>query len=196
MSQEIAIDPDQIWLVCGQTDTGKSYLYRKFMYDFMIDGTDIFLYDIGGEAQRSRIGRELKKGSTIYVPKTDSVEEFENVVKQVWEHGNVMFGVEELDLFTAPRKIPPTLRTLCIRHRHRGIGFGWTTRFFSDVHKLPCRNAKHRFIFQLYLPQDIDYLAEFIPKEQALKARDLEDYHFLYNRRNQTTEIKPITPID
>lgn len=187
----INIDSDQIALICGQTDTGKSVLFRYLMAQFKLAGNPFLIYDVGGECRRSSLANGLKDDQVIYVPETLEVEEFDEVCAQVWKRGNMVFGIEELDLFTTPHKISPIFKKMCIRHRHRGVGIVWTTRFFSDVHKLPCRLAKHVFIYHLFLPNDIKYLKEFVG-EIAEQARGLPDYHFIYYHRNQARVFQPI----
>lgn len=179
---------DRVFLV-GVTGSGKSHLLRSIIRTFCAQNVRVMLYD--SEAEHDDL--EGFPGLTRYVPfDLDNLEEFEEICKTVWKGGNQVFAVENLDFYAPTMKpLPPVFKRLVGLGRKRGIGLVLTSRRIADVHKTPCSQCQHWFVFQTYLPGDVEYLTKFIG-ETALKAKDLRPWYFIHWERGTATLHSPI----
>jgi len=179
---------DRVFLV-GVTGQGKSHLLKSLLRTFSAQGIKIMLYD--DEAEHDDL--EGLPGLTRYVPfGIGNLEEFEEICRTVWRGGNQVFAIENIDFYAPVRKdLLPIFAHLVGRGRKRGIGLVLTSRRIQDVHKTPCSQCQHWFIFHTYLPGDIEYMVKFVG-ETALKAKDLRPWYFIHWERGTATLHSPI----
>lgn len=167
-------------VIAGQKGQGKTTLARAILSNVK----NSLVYDpmdqYGGAGNIRR-----------YVPANDTIEEFDNVCRTVWDHGNILFAIEEAELYlkeSAP--LPPYALKVVLRGRNRGIGILPITRRIALLNKNVFSLADHVFIFKFFARNDVDYCASFLGKDNAAKLRNLAGYRFIYYG-NGLTKIMP-----
>jgi len=165
-------------MVVGFTGSGKTHLTRHLIDLYLSQGIDVLVYDSEKEKHYDDLDDSIR-----YRPLTGSKEEFDNKCREVYRRRNVVFAIESLDLYANPYKPLnehlPYLWRLVHWGRKRNIGLIMTSRRIASVHKDPCSQCKHWFIFYTFLPNDIDYMKKFVG-ETALKAKELQPWYFIY----------------
>jgi len=190
----IQIGSKEIVLICGQTQTGKSNYAKYLVKQFLLRKCKVFVYDT--DKEYSKIEFPNKDLLTIYEPKTFGQDEFISVINDLYQKGNMVVVIEEIELYVKSGwSIPDDVKKFFVAHAHRGLGIVMTTRRIADMHKLPAGLARHVIIFMLYLPQDVEYLAKFVGKTLAESARELPPYDFIYYFRGQSRLYQPIPKV-
>lgn len=178
-------------MIVGFTGSGKSYLLRYLINNFINQNVKVMVYDTEREKTFDDLPIENR-----YRPKGNSIEEFDWFCADVLAHRNIVFAIESIDLFSPPFKpVPPNLWKLVHWGRKRGIGLIMTSRRIASVHKDPCSQCKHWFIFYTFLPNDVDYLRKFVG-ETADKAKQLKPWYFLYWTQGQAQIYSPIPKVN
>lgn len=169
-------------MIIGMRGCGKSTLFKHILNAYKSKGWNILVYDT------LREHGEFKR----YIPQDiGDVEEFDKICERVMKEAPIIFGIEEIDLYASPQSISPKLKQLIAIGRHYDIGLVMVTRRIADVHKLPCSQTHHWFIFKTYLPNDIVYLRQFVG-DIVYKAIDLPPFHFIYWSGGEAKICKPI----
>jgi len=128
-----------------------------------------------------------------YVPMYDTMAEFENVCHSIWLHGNVLFAIEEAELYLPERKeLTPYAKRIILRGRNRGIGFMAITRRIAMLNKTAFSLSDHVFLYPFFSKNDIDYCREFIGSESAAALRTLKKYYFIYYRDGIAKTLPPV----
>lgn len=184
METQISLKFDDISIITGNRGEGKTELAKHILRLFQAQGYPVFIYDPLDEYRDFEPCR--------YVPKDNlSIDEFDEVASDIWNGKNCIFLIEEVEFYASAHKISLMLQRLVSLGRHRGIGLVITTRRIADVHKLICSQAKNWFIFHSFLPNELDYMEQFIG-ETVYKAVSLEPYHFIYWTRGKAQVYEPI----
>lgn len=179
---EISLKPTDISMVIGQRGTGKSVLTDVLLQSYQNEGHKVFVYDtVRDHPNFKRV-----------CPTNPSLQDFEEWAKKLYNEGNVIVGIEEIDMLCSSSQIGTEFKKLVSLGRHEGIGLIMTARRIADAHKLPPSQTHHFFIFRCHLPNDIIYLRKFIG-DDVDKLPTLEDYHFLhwFNGKSQICEPVP-----
>ena len=120
-------------------------------------------------------------GGNSYIPCSGSIEEFNQFLKPIWESGNIFVLVDESD------QVMPEGRPLCDYAnkiinlgRHRNIGMGMVTRRLARLNKTAFSQSQEVILFHHFMPNDIRYLAEFIPDADSLQT--LKKYQYRTHR--------------
>jgi hypothetical protein len=131
---------------------------------------------------------------TIYKPHYRSrVAEFNKVCHEVFNRGNQIFGIDEVHNFTTKKTIEPELEPIINMGGNRNIAFWITSRRVQQVHNDILSQCKHHFIFRTYLPQDLDWYSQVVPKDIILMSKGLPQYHFIYYKLGREPIImKPV----
>jgi len=115
--------------------------------------------------------------SNSYIPQSGSIDEFNSFLKRYWETGNVFILVDEAD------QVMPEGRPLCEYAnkiinlgRHRNIGMGMVTRRLARLSKTAFSQSQEIILFHHFMPNDINYLKEFITNAEDL--RFLQKYEY------------------
>jgi len=183
----IELRPDHIVMIVGVRGQGKTELMKWLIRKFAERGHRILIYDCEYEHEFEEENIEVYKPSDA-----TNVEEFDRICKRVWNRGRMIFAIESIDFFTAPKKpLSPYFKLLVHWGRRKKIGLIMTTRRIADVHKSPCSQAHHWFCFYTFLPNDVKYMKEFIG-DSALRCAELKDYEFLYWSRGKVIIYPPI----
>jgi len=186
---EINLSSSDRIMIVGVTGTGKSVLLRHLLKIYRTQIIKTIIYD----SQHQHGDLERKNQALVYQPEeVDDVEEFEKICKMVDKRSHVVFAIENIDFYSTPQKPQsPTFKRLVHLGRMKGIGLVMTTRRIADVHKSPCSQVKHWFIFRTFLPNDIEYLRKFVGTT-ADQAMNLPDYHFIYWSFGRVQVCNPI----
>ena len=188
-------------MIVGVTGSGKSTLLRHILKLYNDMGIYYVLYDSQhqhDDLAKSDMELDILKANPnanfIYQPEdVDNIDEFEKICKYVWTRKNAIFAVENLDFYATPQKSQPQTfkKIIHLGRQNSNIGVIMTTRRIADVHKSPCSQVSHWFIFRTFLPNDVKYLKEFVG-DTALEAMTLEPYHFIYWTFGQVQVCKPL----
>lgn len=179
------ISQNHVTMIIGTRGSGKTELLKFLLRRFK--GYRVLIYDSEHEFE------DDWEGFKVYKPyEPSSQTEFDRICGTVWEKGNYIMAVESIDFFVKPKQpLPPNFAKLVHWGRKRGIGLMLTSRRIASVHKDPCSQVHHWFIFYSFLPNDIRYLREFVGKI-AEDCGSLKPYEFLYWSRGEATRFKPI----
>lgn len=159
----LELKPDQLCTIAGQRGTGKTYLGKE-----LIAGMQrVIIYDPVGEYDPD----------FSYVPQGDSIEEFEAFMKKIWIMGNVFVVVDEAERFMRNNGvILPFTYKVINTGRHRNIGMMLITRRLAELHKTPFGLSAMVILFRLFSPNDIAYIAGFLPNPEEVQK--LPDYKY------------------
>ena len=189
--EPIRLKVSDISIIVGQRGSGKTQLAKHLAKQYLSKSIDIWIYDVNNEYLDLEI-RYTISSVHRYIPKdVGDIEEFEDFIWKAWRHKRIVVLIEEADLYANPHSIPRAFKNLVARGRHRKIGMILITRRIASMHKYPCSQAKHFFIFRTILPNDIKYLKEFIG-DKAEELPNLPDYHFLYWSHGKAKIYSPI----
>ena len=88
-----------------------------------------------------------------------------------------MIVFEDADVLISQSKLPMPIYDLIIRGRHKNMGCMFLFRRANNIHKQLLYNSHHIFIPKITLPNDVDYLSEYIPGTEEIVPH-LEKYQF------------------
>lgn len=88
-----------------------------------------------------------------------------------------MIVFEDADVLISQSKLPMPIYDLIIRGRHKNMGCMFLFRRANNIHKQVLYNSHHIFIPKITLPNDIEYLSEYIPGTGEIVPQ-LEKYQF------------------
>jgi len=179
---EIELGPTDVSMVIGQRGTGKSVLADYLLRQYVDAGHKEFVYDTV---------RDHPNFKQRVTPNNPSLEDFEEWAKKLYEKGNIIVMVEEIDMLCTSSRIGPEFKKLVSLGRHKNIGLILTARRIADVHKLPPSQTHHFFIFRMHLPNDVTYLRQFIG-DAADQLPALEDYHFMHWTKDNSQICEPV----
>jgi DNA helicase HerA-like ATPase len=118
--------------------------------------------------------------------------EFEEALKLIYEMGDVLLVVEEVQFFSSTHSMPDILKYIILTGRHRKIAFFATTQRPGELHKTLLSQAAHIFAGPIHESNDIKYLKGFLG-DKAEKLLDLEQdrfgCEFLYWQPSQASKI-------
>lgn len=106
-------------------------------------------------------------------------EEFADICNLVYECGDMVFVVEEIDRFSDSTHLPIEFANIVQRGRHRDITLIAISQRPYRVNRTLSSQVKELYTFQQSEPRDIDFISEFIG--QNLEAvRNLPLYNYLH----------------
>ena len=120
------------------------------------------------------------KDENRYIPKSDSLTEFDSVCRQLRMRGNVTFIVEEAERYLGQGKpLGENAFDLINRGRNWGVGIFAVTRRVQRLSKDFFDLCQHCFLFRCGL-KSREYIADMIGWEDTRKIMSLQLYHFLH----------------
>jgi hypothetical protein len=181
--------PDELMTIAGMRGSGKTHVAEEIIKTKLIpENTDYYIYDLNDEY------RDFPP-QNVYVPKTTNEVEFETVAKSIWDRGDVVFDVDEAENFINVRKpLTESMTAITRRGRHRNIGTIAITRRIAEFSKEYFSLSDWIVMFQMFSPNDIRYMAEFISKEDADRLSSLKPYHYLVYHKGKVEEYGPERP--
>lgn len=115
-----------------------------------------------------------------YIPKSDSLTEFDAVCRQLRAKGDITFFVEECERYLGQGKpMGENTFDLCNRGRNWGVGIVAITRRIQRLSKDFFDLCQHLFLFKIGL-KSREYIADMIGWEETRKVIRLPPYHFLH----------------
>lgn len=125
-----------------------------------------------------------------YLPKSDSLSEFDMVCKQLRMRGNITFVVEEAERYLGQGKpLGENAFDLVNRGRNWGVGIIAVTRRVQRISKDYFDLCQSCFFFRCGL-KSREYIADMVGKEVTRKIVTLPVWHFLhYNVETEETSV-------
>ncbi len=166
--------------ICGVPGTGKTTLAQYLCTLYV---PNLLLYD--PLAQYKSFPKDC-----VYIPKSDSLTEFDAVCRQLCARSNVVFVIEEAERYLGQgRPLGPFAFDLINRGRNWGIGVVAVTRRIQRLSKDFFDLCQHVFFFKCGL-KSREYISDMIGKQECELIRQLERFHFLYfNLETEETEV-------
>ena len=160
---------DRITL-CGLPGTGKTVLADYLAH---ICEPNLLIYD--PLAQYKGFPEEC-----IYIPKSDSMAEFEEVCGRLCTRSNFVFLIEEVERYLGQGKaLGPNAFDLINRGRNWGAGIIAVTRRIQKLSKDFFDLCQKVILFRCGL-KSREYIADMTEKKVARLVVQLPEYHFLY----------------
>lgn len=133
----------------------------------------------------------------MYWPSTLDEEEFEEACAVCIETGNMLLLVEEADTFASKMRITPNFRRCINWGRMEGLGVISITPRAANLHNDCIAQANHVMIFRTQLPNDLQWLKQFIPPEAIVQLPTLKQHpngntDFLYWNGNAWRICQPV----
>lgn len=191
-------------MIVGMSGYGKTFLARRLRDNIERSGVKVLVYDSEHENQYKDLVPTKERPDIRYRPKIPAtyetakqfkaqiLREFDLTCGYVYNKGNMVLLVESIDLFCPSYlDLPPNFYKIVHWGRKKGIGLIMTSRRVADTSKSAVSQCKHWFVFYMYIPNDIDYIKEFIGTD-AEKARDLKERYYLYWTQGHSQICSPI----
>lgn len=129
---------------------------------------------------------------------------FTKTAREIWAQGNTQFIIDDISVRREINgKLKPYLCDKFWMHAdlakimnqggNRNISLWLTSQRVAQVHNDLLSNCHHHFIFKLYLPQDIDWYSNVVPRTLVEQSKHLPDFECIYYRLGQTPQVlKPV----
>ena len=88
-------------------------------------------------------------------------DDLDAVIRIAYELGNVLLVVDEFQEYMNREQISPTLKSLLLRGRHRGVGIMGITQRPAEISKTFLAQADHFFLGGFSTPSELAYLRGF-----------------------------------
>lgn len=183
---EINSQEKKVILILGKRGQGKSFLvkhhlkeFNRFLvYDTLCEYTDGLIFT--DFETLFKFWNEHLDGDfrLIYQPLQPD-EEFSNICDLVYECGNMVFIVEEIDRFSDSTHLPLEFANIVQRGRHRDITLIAISQRPYRVNRTLSSQVKELYTFQQSEPRDIDFISEFIGQDLD-RVRTLPIYNYLH----------------
>lgn len=166
--------------ICGLPGTGKTTLAKYF--GSLLEPR-VLIYD--PLSQYTGFPDECR-----YIPKSDSLQEFDGICRQLRAKGNITFLVEEAERYMGQGKpLGENTFDLINRGRNWGVGVFCVTRRVQRISKDFFDLCQHCFIFRIGL-KSRGYIADMIGWDDTRKVMSLPVYHFLhYNVETEESAV-------
>ena len=191
-------------VIVGMKGTGKSTLLRGMARK----ATRLFVLDTmrehGGEVEHvytdahalSAFFQTNARGPwrVAFQPDLRSQTQFDAACGVVWELGNCLLIIDEVDLWTAAGQMPDSLYQILMLGRHRGINMVCTCRRPANMPLSWRSQADTWAVFRVLCGADIDALeAASVPCVR--RVAELPRFQFLWRRHEEdVTAIGEIQP--
>lgn len=125
-----------------------------------------------------------------YIPKSDSLSEFDTVCRQLRTRGNITFVIEEAERYLGQGKpLGENAFDLINRGRNWGVGIIAVTRRVQRISKDYFDLCQHCFFFRCGL-KSREYIADMLGKDITRRIVTLPLFHFLhYNVETEETSV-------
>ena len=169
------IDVTDIFCILGKRGSGKSEIAKHFLRQMDKAEYPILIMDVNDEYSRNEF-----ENAVIF--KTKTLDEYFNGYEKklssfIDSNNSGMIVFEDADVLISQSKLPMSIYDLIIRGRHKNMGCMFLFRRANNIHKQLLYNSHHIFIPKITLPNDVDYLSEYIPGTEEIVPH-LEKYQF------------------
>lgn len=107
-------------------------------------------------------------------------DDFDSLCVAAYELGDLLFVVEEADLFCSPTYISSEFYRLIVYGRHRKSAVLTVSRVPADVHRTITRQAWEIYCFTTQEPNDLDYLRRYVGADFAEGVQQLAPHQHRY----------------
>ncbi|HKW03575.1 MAG TPA: hypothetical protein VJN96_27360 [Vicinamibacterales bacterium] len=171
--------------IVGRKGSGKStraatlikYAPRVLAWDPMEDHRDLlpdWYEGFDGELDSYLNEADRTAAFACAITPGDQLEaEFEEVCQLVYEHGRMLFCVEEAPLVCRANYLSPTFGRIVRTGRHRRIDVLWTAQRASEVSRSLTSATDVWILFSQTEPRDLDAIAERCGREIADRVANL-----------------------
>jgi hypothetical protein len=177
--------------VVGMVQEGKTNFLEWLMSQCTVKYT---CFDSIGVIARSGFKPTKPDIQQIITPKYSTRQtEFDEACKTVWKEGNQIFIIDEVSDHCTKWEIPPAFDIIVTKGGNRNIGLWVTTQRPAQVHNNILAGCKHHIIFRTYLPQDVEWYKQVVPKDIIMESQQQAQYHFIYYKLGgQPQFFKPV----
>jgi hypothetical protein len=204
--------------ISGTSNTGKSDLGMEISDSMMSKGIIVLAVDVSGDwAKRSNIPNVVKVSavtdfslsvSTVFDTSALTVmqqrEFIEKLCAAIWIHQTTVYPRKRIFLWLEEghisfplnafqsKKYAEATRLVSVG-RNIDVRIGVITQFASLLSKDVMKYMKQRYFSITNEPNDVDYIAKMIGKEDAQRLRTVQNGQFIYsvNGNNRLIEIQP-----
>lgn len=106
---------------------------------------------------------------------------FDQLLKVIYQCGNMLVVVEEVHLYASTHKVPLWLKNCFLTGRHRNLSIAITTQRPGELNKTILSQCEHVFVGRAHENNDLKYLSNFLGAH-ADKLANLEKRKFIYWR--------------
>jgi hypothetical protein len=187
--------------ICGRKGTGKSVTARRilqrqgrvFVADQMFEHTWIPQHNTFDNLDEVEEFFDWAEGQRhccgSYIPQGDLKEEMEDLCGIVYEHGNVVFGIEEVASLCGPNFLPPALSKITRLGRHQSLSMVYTTQRAGEISRALTAATDIFVLFHCAEPRDLAAIAERCGNQVAERVAALPLHGFLIFDVVARTEI-------
>lgn len=191
---------NQVIFICGRRRSGKSYLAVNLFFRRL---QRVILHDRKHEHNHLKAtychtpddilsAWNQHHDKIVYQPYDPSIEDFNEVCRYIFYHGNCTLIVDEAASYSQPMMIPHWYAELIRLGTIRGIGVISLSQRPRALHNTIISEADFIFAFQLQLETDRHKVAETVGPE-AEKLNMIPRHHFLlYNSYEGVSWHSPI----
>lgn len=199
------IKPTDVVVIIGKRGGGKTTLTKhilekqfKSRHYIVLDVMKQY-YGYGLIVDNSpdlKLAMQHREPLIIFQPPMVSFDLLELVCGYIRTFENYFLVIEEANRYQSSHKIGKYHSDALDRGRHWNAGLLEITRRTALLNPLTLSQATHFFIFKIFLPVDIDYLAGFLPPNIMEEIRFLEMHECLYyNSDTEETRKIKIEPL-
>ena len=181
--------------IVGMRQTGKTTLLAYLLKNLK---ARYICFDTLGVLTRHGFTPSNQKSQKVFFPNFQlRQQQLFKMIRKYWDgEGKIIFAIDEINMYQTKYQIPTELDVLVSLGGNKDMSLIWTSRRVAEVHNNIIANTTHHFIFKTFLPTDVDWYSQFIPKDVILLSKNLLDYHFIYYRIGSDPIIcKPIPNI-
>ena len=176
-----------IFCILGKRGSGKSEIAKHFIRKMDNNEYPILIMDVNDEYKKDEY-----ENAVIY--KSKNLEEYflnyaDRIKRFIDSNNSGMIVFEDADVLISQSKLPMPIYDLIIRGRHKNMGCMFLFRRANNIHKQLLYNSHHIFIPRITLPNDIQYLAEYIPtcKDIVPHLKKYEFFEYEFDSEEQNT---------
>lgn len=141
----------------------------------------------------------------VITPNSDEFKDYPNrivtfngevaneAIKEALLAGNKIVLIDDSDVILKKIEKDKRFLSLIASGRHYGCGWIVISRRTADIPTLCAKQAKHVFLFQTDLPNDIEFLNDFYyPAGDEVRDLNIEQHEFLYIDRKARTRRRMV----
>lgn len=214
MAKNFVIPSNKQVLICGATETGKSFLTETYLtgYQYVVkfdtkhetderyaQGLSPWRGLVEGEdftvCRRFSELDDVETDKIIYCPDFEDLndETYNQFFKWIFLRGNTILWIDELMSIGTPQSYPMELKRLVTQGRSKGVGIWSCTQRPSGIPGIIPANATYFFTFRVNLINDRKKLVDTTGQVDLLKAP--EGYDFWYYKMGDSKPVLTVLKV-
>jgi YD repeat-containing protein len=177
----------RLTVILGKRGTGKSTRLRSLIQS----EPRVLLFDTLHEPTYDAFRRVNDFGRLVDVLNEDAAifrvayswqgrlsreEDFDYVCRAVYGSHDLLFAVEEIDLFCSPQSMPRYLDMIISLGRHRGLSFVCASRRPKEIHPLIRSQANEIISYTQTEPGDLEWCQQVMGHDLASRLPELPPF--------------------